>query len=531
MLFHSVSRLFFLKWKLNKVNFLTWAFSVVLITILTASAYGGLYKTDQERQAVAETMANPAMIAMVGPGFGLDHYTSGAMLSHQMLLFTLIVMAVMSILVVTKQTRTEEDDGILEIVRSLPVGRLTPLTASLLFTMVLNITIGILVAIGLILINIEGIDAEGALLYGMTLTCGGLIFSGVAAISAQMAETARAATGYSITFLMAAYLLRAIGDVSNEMWSMISPLGILIRGEVFVSNKYFPVIIGILLFMVFLAFAFWLNDHRDVGAGYIRSRNGRERAAKYLMTSLGIAVRIQRTTIISWFTAMFLLGISYGSVFGDLEAFFENNEVIQQMLGNNPDYTLTEQFITMLMVVLAIFSTVPGLLFFLKIRGEEKKGRLEHLLVRGTSRIKIVTVYGTISVGGTVISMFLAVFGLWISSSAVMEEAIPLINLLQAGMAYLPAMLLLIGVALFLFGWLPRITSLVWFYLIFSFIVVYIGGLLNLPDWIVNISSFAHIPQLPVEEWNNGRLAILLTVDIIIISIGMIGYRKRDAAG
>ncbi|MFC4401553.1 ABC transporter permease [Gracilibacillus xinjiangensis] len=531
MVFHSTSRLFHFKLRQNKLSLSLWISSLVFITIITAVAYSGLYKTDQERQAVAQTMDNPAMVAMVGPGYGLDNYTNGAMMAHQMLLFTLVVMAIMNILIVTKQTRTEEEDGKLELVRALPVGRMAPLTAAILFTSLLNIVIGMLVSIGLLVFKIEGMDVEGSLLYGVTLTCGGLIFTGLTAVFAQIAETARASVGYSMMILMAAYFVRAIGDVSNETVSMFSPLGFLLRVEVFVNNLWWPVILSLLLFCVFIAFAFWLNNRRDVGAGLIKARKGKERAAKYLTTTGGLALRIQRTAIISWFIAMFLLGISYGSVFGDLESFFENNEVIRQMLGNNPDYTLTEQFITMLMVVLAILSTVPALLFFLKIRGEEKKERLEHLLVRTNSRAKIISVYLIISILGGIVSLLLAVHGLWVSSSTVMNEAIPLVNLMKAGMVYFPAMLFLIALALFLFGWIPKAIPFVWGYLTFSFFVVYMGGLLEIPEWLVNLSSFAHIPQLPVDEWNWEVFMIMILIDAVVGLIGFIGYQKRDALG
>ena len=43
-----------------------WLVSITFITLLTASAFTSLYQSDQERQAIAETMMNPAMTAMVG---------------------------------------------------------------------------------------------------------------------------------------------------------------------------------------------------------------------------------------------------------------------------------------------------------------------------------------------------------------------------------------------------------------------------------------------------------------------------------
>src|SRR5690625_2056316 len=65
-----------------------WIIIVALLTFSIALSFVSLYETEQSRQGVAETMRNPAMSAMVGQGYGLDNYTNGAMMAHQMLLLT-----------------------------------------------------------------------------------------------------------------------------------------------------------------------------------------------------------------------------------------------------------------------------------------------------------------------------------------------------------------------------------------------------------------------------------------------------------
>src|SRR5690625_7844430 len=108
-----------------------------------------LYPSDLERQAVAETMKNTAIAAMVGQGYGLDHYTNGAMMAHQMLLFTGIAVAIMSILFVARHTRADEEDGRIELVRSLPTGRLSNLTAGISVISGINVLLALLIGLGL----------------------------------------------------------------------------------------------------------------------------------------------------------------------------------------------------------------------------------------------------------------------------------------------------------------------------------------------------------------------------------------------
>lgn len=92
-------------------------------------------------------MSNPAMIAMLGPAYGLDNYTNGAMFSQMMLLFTIIAVAIMNIFLVTKYTRKEEEEGRSEVIRSLPVGRLSNLSAVMLAGLLINTVIALVVGL------------------------------------------------------------------------------------------------------------------------------------------------------------------------------------------------------------------------------------------------------------------------------------------------------------------------------------------------------------------------------------------------
>ncbi|MBO1915323.1 hypothetical protein J4G37_62155, partial [Microvirga sp. 3-52] len=95
------------------------------------------------RQSIVETMLNPAMTAMVGPAYGIDNYTIGAMFAHEMLLFTAIAFGLMSILLVARHTRSDEEDGRIELIRSLPTGRLSNLASTVVVVSGVNILFAI----------------------------------------------------------------------------------------------------------------------------------------------------------------------------------------------------------------------------------------------------------------------------------------------------------------------------------------------------------------------------------------------------
>src|SRR5690625_417712 len=202
----------------DRVRIPLWLIGIIFFTLVVPIAFDDMYASQEERDVMAETMENPAMIAMVGPG-DLDHYTVGAMTAHQMVLFTALVVSLMSILLVTRHTRADEEDGRIEMIRSLPVGRLSNVNATLLVLVITNVILALLAGFGLYALGIDSMGMEGSLLYGATLGATGILFAGVTAVFAQLSESSRSVIGYSIGILLIAYLIRAIGDVGNELLS------------------------------------------------------------------------------------------------------------------------------------------------------------------------------------------------------------------------------------------------------------------------------------------------------------------------
>ncbi|MFN7249461.1 MAG: ABC transporter permease [Anaerobacillus sp.] len=515
----------------DRIRLPIWLISIAFITVITASSFTGLYQSDIERQAVAETMRNPAMTAMVGPGYGLDNYTEGAMMGHQMLLFTAIAVAIMSILLVTRHTRADEEEGRIELIRSFPVGRLSNLSATVIVLFSANVLLALIVGIGLSAIGIESLDLHGSLLYGAALGATGIFFTAVTALFAQASGNTRGTIGFSFTVLLGAYLIRAIGDVSSEALSLFSPLGWILRTEVYVNNYWWPIILTAGASLVLVAIALYLNSIRDLDAGLLPAKPGRKHASRFLQSPIGLPFRLQRTGIIAWAIGMFILGLSYGSVLGDLETFLESSEMMREMLQAVDGLSLTEQYITMLMAIISMICTVPVLLIILKLKGEEKRSHIEHILARAISRTRVMGSYYFLSMFFGFVMLFLSVVGLWSAAAASMDDPLSFVSIFQAAMVYLPAMWMMIAVAVLLIGIFPSMTGFAWLYLGYSFFVVYLGGFLQFPEWMGKLSPFGHIPKLPVEDFDLLKVSTLTGIAILFVLIGFLGYNKRDITG
>ncbi|WP_353892410.1 hypothetical protein PRVXH_001757 [Proteinivorax hydrogeniformans] len=531
-LFSNTLKLCRLNLRRDRIRIPLWILAITLTTLIIAPAFTELFSTEQEIQLMAETMKNPAMSAMVGPGFDLDNYTYGGMMAHMMLLFTAIAVAIMSIMLVTRHTRADEEEGRIEMVRSLPVGRLSNLAATLLVMTLVNILLALLVGGGLSALGVETMDVAGSMLYGAVLGVTGIFFAAVTALFAQLSSNNRSAMGYSFAFLLIAYLIRAVGDGGVDTISWFSPLGWVTQTQVYVNNYWWPLFITLAVAGFIAAVALYLNSIRDLEAGFIAAKPGRKGASRFLQGPLGLGLRLQRTAIISWAIGMFVLGATYGSVLGDLETFIEGNEMYRQLLPEGADHlSLTEQFLTMLMAVISIIGTIPALMLILKVKGEENKNRTEHLLARAVSRNNIMGSYLAISVVSAPFMVILSALGLWLAGSAVMEVAIPLRTIIESGMVYVPAMWVMIGLATLLIGVATQATGVTWVYLVYTFFVVYLGELLQVPQWMVNLTPFGNVPQIPADDMNVGKLLALIVIAICLMVGGLNGYNRRDIKG
>lgn len=101
--------------------------------------------------------------------------------------------------------------------------------------------------------------------------------------------------------------------------------------------------------------------------------------------------------------------------------------------------------------------------------------------------------------------------------------------MLGAGMAQLPAALLIAGVAAAAFGLLPEACAGIgWTVLGLVFFVNIFGQSLQLSHWVLDISPFTHVPRLPGGTVNAAPLLWLSVLAVALCVIGLAGLRRRD---
>jgi len=118
--------------------------------------------------------------------------------------------------------------------------------------------------------------------------------------------------------------------------------------------------------------AFRLNWGRDLGSGLSPGRAGRQRASRLLRSPFGLALRLQRSASSAGFVPCFSWAPPTVRSSLNLEEFLAGNEFLREILPSVQGYSLTEQFLSMVIDVTAMLAVIPALLPVVRLVKEEK---------------------------------------------------------------------------------------------------------------------------------------------------------------
>lgn len=513
----------------DRVRIPLWVGGLTMYTVSSAATFPETYPTAADRATVATTMDLPATVAMLGPNYaGPDSYTYGAMTSHQMLVMTAVIVGLMSVLLLTRHTRTEEESGRAELVRATVVGRHAPTAAALTVIIGVNVVLGLLIAASLAGLGIESVTIEGSLLLGASLAAVGLVFAAVTAVTVQITEHARGASGMALAVLGAAYAVRAAGDVGAGTATWLSPIGWAQQTRAYIDDRWWPLLIALTVTTALIVVAFVLGTRRDVGAGLRPPRPGRATASDALAHPQGHALRLQRASLAGWCVAAMLLGVMYGSVLGGAEEMLSQLEAVREMIPDISGADIVDSFASMVLTVLAMICSVQAVLAVLRLRSEEASGRAEPVLATGISRPRWASTHLVVGIAGGTLVLLVAGLSFGVAGAIATGDGSLVWRGTGAALAYAPAVWVTAGIAMALFGLLPRLVAAVWAVVGYSFVVVYLGGFLQFPAWMSNLSPFGHVPRMPAAAFAGTPLFVLTLLAGVLITAGLVGFRRRD---
>lgn len=509
----------------DKWQFLWWSLGGMLLYWSQAYSVDGLYTSQAEFDKAAATMeGNLAFIAMIGPARALN--TIGGQVTWQATAFGAIVAGLMSMFLVGRHTRAEEESGRDELIRAAAVGRLAPMTAALLDALVASVVYGALIAVSLVAYPLEAADSISL---GVGATLSGWFFAATALVAVQMTASTRGMYGLAGAVIGVAYALRAVGDVSTPFLSWLSPIGWYQAMHAFSGLRWWPALLLLAGGVLAVAAAYAVFERRDFAAGVFADRPGPERAGRGLGAagSLGLAWRLQRGSVIGWTAGLFVGGLMFGSFGDDMQDLMGDSQLSRDMFLQGMQ-NVVDGFYASSIVMLALIASGFAISSALRPRGEETEGRVEVLLATALRRRDWLLGHLVVTVAGTVLLMVATGIGLGVGYALVAEDPGALDRFLVPTLPYVAPVLVLSGLTRLLVGIAPHLAPLAWLALVQASVVMLFGDLLQLPQWFQDLSPFEHMPLVPAVDFRWAPFLVVLALAAALSVAGQVAFARRD---
>jgi ABC-2 type transport system permease protein len=248
-----------------------------------------------------------------------------------------------------------------------------------------------------------------------------------------------------------------------------------------------------------------------------------------LGSPLGLAWRIQRPALVGWSVGLAAVAAVYGGLAESVGQLLDDNPQLAELferLGGGQQL-LTDAFFSAALSVIGLLVGAFAISSVLRLRAEEESLRADWVLATATPRLRWAASHLLFAVAGPVALLALAglvagvVYGLVVG-----DTTAELTRLLRAALLHAPAVWVVAGMAAALFGLVPRSAVSAWAALVAFLLVGLLGPMLQVPQWVMDLSPFTHVPPMP--EVAVVPLLWLTAVAATLIGAGLVGFNRRD---
>lgn len=432
-----------------------------------------------------------------------------------------------------RHTRTEEASGRNELILGRPVGRYANLSAALILSCGGSLLAGLLTAAALMG---NGLAGNGSLLAGLTLAASGCIFAGIGGLCAQIFEHSGSARGgvfgvYGLT--MVAMVLNNMGGGSTG-WAWLAPEAWFRITVPFGENHAWPLLVLIVLSALPMMLSYMLLVRRDMGTGLIAQKEGSANASPRFNSPMALAWRQHKGSILAWAIGMAYLGGTMGvgtpniseaisSTFAQMNTSWAP---AMAKLGNQEGFIAILIYILGLMGGLSVFAVTT----IQRLRKEEKEHYAEMVLSRPVSRVKWMGSYLAVAFASSALILLVLGLACGLGWSIAAGEFSHFPRVLGMSLSKIPSVWTIIGIAALLYGWLPRIASVLNWLILSAFIFIEMFWEVGIVGWSAlqwTPFAYAHY-SIPIHELATLPLIILTVITVVLIWFGFIGFRRRS---
>jgi ABC-2 type transport system permease protein len=509
---------------------LAWIAGLALTGAITAVGYQRAYPTQAERDVLGSTIAaNPAFQALYGRAVALgtlDGFTTwrvGGLL--------VVLAAAWGLTAATRLLRGEEESGRGELLAVAPLSRRAGVAVPLA---ALAIDAVVLVAAETFALAASGVGVAASTAIAVAIAGGFAFGVGLGALAAQLSATRRRAASLAGIALLAALACRIVADGTRTLgWlRWCTPLGWIEEHRTVAGVRGWPLVLAVGFAAALAALAVVLGSRRDLGAALVGVDHGRDVRRRGLSSVVGFAARDAIRSAVTWSVALGALAALLGILAVDVAAFARSQA---NLAGTFTRFGVggldrPQDFLGFSFVLLAMALAVHAVLRIGAMREEEAEGRLDAILVRPVGRARWLAARVGVLVAGVIAVAVAVAVAAW-AGQAARGAGVGLGELVAAGLDLVPVALAFAGMTTAVFGIAPRLTLPVGIGLALgSLLVQLIGGLLDAPSWVLDLSLFHHVVAAPAVAVRALPAVLLTALGVASCAAGVVAFARRDLA-
>ncbi|MFT4245599.1 MAG: ABC-2 transporter permease [Micrococcaceae bacterium] len=513
--------------KQDKVLLVIAPILIGLLPIFTYRSFLELFPTDSDKYKMAAEMGtNGFFKILIGPIY--DITTPGGFTAWRVGAFTALFAAFCIMIGIIHTARKAEENSSTELLLSTPIKRNVPLAASFTTLAISCVLLGVTTFLTLLL---NGAPFAGTTLLSLAFILITGTYGVIALLLSQIFNDSRSAIAYSLGFVAFTFLIRALGDSKDEFhWlSWISPFEWINRTESYARNVWDILTVPAAVIAVLSIVVWNLYESRDIGDAYIHRDYGKPKAPRWLKSAFALSYKLNIGSFLRWTISTILLALvisQAATAAGDIASTNSETEQVFQRLGDSS--TINQAMVNSLTIILAIVLAVFPSMMISRMTSEEHDSHLAFLLSSTpASRIKWYFSYVLLAISVTIFLFLIAALIFAWNTSHVLNS-VDFGKVFLSFIGYLPASLLLASLAALLYAMAQATITLTILPITIAALITIIGPILNLPDWAIKVSPFAHAPNFYDANPDFIPSLIFVGAAIVIFGLSALLFKRRD---
>ncbi|MFE0156512.1 ABC transporter permease, partial [Nonomuraea sp. NPDC059007] len=212
-----------------------------------------------------------------------------------------------------------------------------------------------------------------------------------------------------------------------------------------------------------VAVAAALTRRRDLGAGALQPRRGPADAPPYLSSPLGLAWRLHRGGALGWTAGFAVMGALFGTLAQSAGQIVRDNPQLAAVLDRlGGEGVLTDTFLATVFAMMGLVAGGFAVQAVLRLQSEESALRAEQVLSAAVPRSRWAVSHLLMAFTGATVMLTTAGLALGLAHGIRIGQPGEMARLAAAAWVQAPAVWVTAGLAMLLYGLLPRLTALTW---------------------------------------------------------------------